>query len=256
MIEVESIDEGQLLLRVTGKLERNDIDRATRELNAAATDNEALNLLIDLSKFEGMTIEAVISDARYGLIHLSDLKRYQRIAVLTNADWLKSIVWIENQLFGGIDMRTFATDDEDLARGFVAGEDIPEPEYEPSVVRLASNQPNLVVFEIRDKIRAGDAGAMFGFLGDAYKQHGKVNLMVIVREYEGFELGMLFDTDTWKSKTGSISQIDQYAIVGGPPFLAATAQFVGSFLPITIKTFKLDELDEAWAWLGARALLT
>ena len=72
-------------------------------------------------------------------------------------------------------MRTFATDDEDTAKRFVAGEDIPEPEFEPSVVRLGSNRPDLIVFEIRDKVRSGDADAMFGFLTDALRAQLQVS---------------------------------------------------------------------------------
>ncbi|MEO0544092.1 MAG: STAS/SEC14 domain-containing protein [Pseudomonadota bacterium] len=256
MIEVETIGEGQLALRVKGKIERDDIVHAMKELNAATEANQAINLLIDMSEFSGMTVEALIADARFGFSHLSKLHHYKRVAVITDADWMKSIIWLENQLFRSIDIRTFAPEDADNAERFIAGHDIPEPKHEPSVIRLPSNRPDLMVFEIHDKLRRGDAQAVFGFLNDAYKQHGKIDLMVIIRDYEGFELGMLLDGATWKSKTNSITQIDQYAIVGGPPFLTATAQFVGSFLPVEIKTFELKELDEAWKWLGARRLLT
>ncbi|MEN0001411.1 MAG: STAS/SEC14 domain-containing protein [Pseudomonadota bacterium] len=256
MIEVETIADGQIALRVKGKLEKEDIASAIEALQDARAAYGNVNILVDLTGFAGMTLEALFADIGYGINHLSELKHFKRIAVITDADWIEALIWVENRLLRQTDMRAFEAEDAELARRFVDGEDIPEKDYEPSVIRLAGNRPDLIVFEVRDKMRNADAQAVFGFLDAAYQAYGKVDLMVIIREFEGFELGILFDAQNWKSKSTSIARINKYAVVGGPSFVAATAQFIGSFLPVDIKTFVLDDVEDAWAWVGARPLLT
>ncbi|MEL6435228.1 MAG: STAS/SEC14 domain-containing protein, partial [Pseudomonadota bacterium] len=225
------------------------------ELEAVRAEHGDLNVLIDLTGFSGMTAEALITDLRYGITHLSELKHYNRIAIITDADWISALVWIENRILRQTDMSCFELDEMDVAKRFIAGEEVPEKAYEPSLLRLASNRPDLIVFELRDKVRTADAHAMFGFLSAAYEMHEKIDLMIIIRDFALPDLSMLFDAETWKAKTGSFSHINKYAVVGGPAYVMSAAQVIGSFLPVDVKTFPLEEMDDAWTWLGARPLL-
>ncbi|MEL6919677.1 MAG: STAS/SEC14 domain-containing protein [Pseudomonadota bacterium] len=255
MIKLDTIADGQIHLAVEGKLEREDITTTISALEAARNEHNDVNVLIDMTGFAGMTAEALVADLRYGLGHLTELKHYKRIAIVTDADWIEALVWIEGRLLRQTDMRCFGSDEIDHAKVFVAGEDVPERHHDPSVIRIASDRADLIAFEIRDKVRTADAHAMFGFLNAAYEVYGKIDLMIIIRDFEGFELGMLFDGETWRAKSASLSHIDKYAVVGGPASLTSTAQFIGGFLPVDIKAFSLDEKDKAWAWVGARPLL-
>lgn len=255
MIKIDTIADGQLSIVIDGKVQREDITAAIDELNAALTEYGDLNVLVDLTGFEGMTIEAFIADARYGFSHLSELKHYKRIAVVTDADWIEALVWIENKVFRQSEIRCFEPEDMNTAKAFIAGDDVPAKEYEPSIVRIPADRPDLLAFEIRDRVRTADAKAIFGFMSAAYEEHGKIDLMVTIRDFEGFDAGMLFDAQTWKAKSMSLSHIRKYAVVGGPSYLVSTAQFIGGFLPVDIKAFTSDELDEAWNWIGARPAL-
>ena len=255
MITIETLSPGVLSLDVTGKLERADIEEAITEIEAAREEHTSVSLLIDLTGFAGMTAEALIADLRYGLSQISELDHYNRIAVLTGHEWIETLIWLEGKLFRTLKVRCFKPDERQRARAFVHGTDIPEPDRRPAIVRVPTDRANMLAFRITDKVRSSDAKAIMGFLTDAYQRHEKLDLMVIVDDFEGFDAQILFDAGTWSTKRESLSHVRRYAVVGGPSFIRNAASFFGAFMPVEIKAFERHEEDEAWQWLNAAPLL-
>lgn len=255
MIEIEKTADNVITMSVSGRIEKAGINEAVTMLDDMLAQMQTANILVDLTHYEGMSMEALIADTRYGLTHLNELNKYKRIAVITDKDWIEALIWLENKVFSQSDMRCFETDEREKAEAFVNGETIAPKEYAPSVTRIPTSRPDLLAFNIHDKIRGGDATAVFGFLNAAYDAFGKIDLLVAIDDYEGFELGMIFDAKTWKTKTASLSHINRYAIVGGPSFLTSTAQFMGAFMPVDIKVFAKGEMNDALKWLDEKPLL-
>jgi len=80
-------------------------------------------------------------------------------------------------------------------------------------------------------------------------------LLVVIDDFDGFELSLMFESDVWAGKWNAISKLRKYAVIGGPSFARGAASFFGSFLPMDIRTFERDHEKEAWSWLGAAPLL-
>ncbi|WP_306117771.1 MULTISPECIES: STAS/SEC14 domain-containing protein [unclassified Roseitalea] len=255
MIVVEELSPGVISLDVTGRLEKTDIEHAITELEAAREAHEKISLVVDLTGFAGMTAEALIADLRYGFSQINELDHYQRIAVLTGHEWIETLIWLEGKVFRSLDIRCFKPDERQRARAFANGMQVPPAARKPAIVRVPTDRADMLAFRITDKVRTADAKAVMGFLSDAYQRHERIDLMVIVDEFEGFEPKMLFEGATWSTKGSSLSHVRRYAIVGGPAALRSTASFMGAFMPVEIKAFERDEEDAAWKWLNAGPLL-
>lgn len=255
MITIETLAPGVLSLDVTGKLDKADIEHAIMELEAVREAHGRVSLLVDLTGFAGITAEALIADLRYGLAQVGDLDHYERIAVITGHDWIETLIWLEGRIFRSLDIRRFEPEERQRARAFANGMDMPPPARKPAIVRVPTDRADMLAFKIADRVRAADAKAVMGFLTDTYGRHDKIDLMVIVEKFDGFDPAILFDGGAWSAKAASLSHVGRYAVVGGPDYMRRTAALLGAFIPMEVRAFAREEEEAAWAWLNAAPLL-
>ena len=79
-------------------------------------DHEKVRLLYVLGgDFDGVTAGAIWDDTRVGFAHIT---RWEKIAVVTNKDWLRHSVDIFGYLIPG-DVKAFTTTEEAAARAWV-----------------------------------------------------------------------------------------------------------------------------------------
>lgn len=82
----------------------------------------------------------------------------------------------------------------------------------------------------------------------ALKEHAKVRLMYVVDEgFEGAEAGAMWD-DT-KLGIKHRHDFEKLALVGGAKWMAWLTKLCATFISGEIKTFSLEQLQEAWGWL-------
>jgi hypothetical protein len=82
------------------------------------------------------------------------------------------------------------------------------------------------------------------------KEHGKARLMYFVDEgFQGAEAGAMWD-DT-KLGIKHRHDFEKPALVGGAKWMEWLTKFCATFLTGEIKTFPLEQLQEAWIWLKA-----
>lgn len=124
-------------------------------------------------------------------------------------------------------------------------------ETPPSVRRIETDRDDAYAFEITGQIAATDIENMFGLLEGAYELHDQIDVLVLVHDYEGFDWSALWHEETYLDKARAFKHIRKYAFVGGAGWMKTGATLVRPFMPMEIRQFDLDELDEAWAWIGA-----
>lgn len=120
-----------------------------------------------------------------------------------------------------------------------------------SIVQTISPRPSLVVFEIRAKITKPDIEWMAHRIDAAFDAHKKIDLLLIMTNYDGAELGAIFDGDAAAVMTRSLAHVRRYGVVGAPGWARAMIELFKWVTPVEEKTFSLDELDKARAWIGA-----
>jgi stage II sporulation SpoAA-like protein len=116
MITIER-EEGVIVIGVFGELTLADVQRWEREVPGEHTAGAPVSLLIDLRDMLGATIDALLEDIKFSRHHSRDIRR---VAILSESPWPPLMAWLD-QFFLDAEVRVF--DDEDIARGWLAGEE-------------------------------------------------------------------------------------------------------------------------------------
>ena len=119
-----------------------------------------------------------------------------------------------------------------------------------SVIRRDSPRPDLLAFEIKDKITRADIEWMSARTDEAMQTLDKIDMLIIMSNFEGSDLGATFDGYAASVKVRSVAHIRRYVVVGAPAFAKAMITLSGFVLPIESKTFDLEDEQAAWAWLA------
>lgn len=118
-----------------------------------------------------------------------------------------------------------------------------------SLARRTSPRADLLAFDVRAKITKPDIEWMASQVDDAMKAHGEIDMLIIMSDFEGAELGATFDGYAVGVEARSVAYIRRYVVVGGPAFVRVMIKLSGLILPLETKTFDLADEQAAWAWL-------
>lgn len=120
----------------------------------------------------------------------------------------------------------------------------------PAIRRIDTDREDLCALEIVGHFTAADLENAYGLLQGAYEEHDKIDLLLLITRYEGFDWGAAFDQSTIRGKTQALRHIRKYAVVGGPAWMRIV---LGIFGPLTpVQTHHFDAEEAAWEWIGGR----
>lgn len=106
--------------RLTGTLTERDIAGIIADIETRFGRHEKIGVLIELAGLDDVTLRAVLRDLRYGLGKMTQLRRFPREAVVTDAGWVRRLVAIANPLVPFVELRSFPPGDLDRAMAWVA----------------------------------------------------------------------------------------------------------------------------------------
>lgn len=122
----------------------------------------------------------------------------------------------------------------------------------PAIRRIETDRDDLCALEIVGHFTAADLENTYGLLQGAYAEHEKIDLILRITHYDGFDWSAAFTEATIRGKTQALQHIRKYAVVGGPGWMKI---MIGIFSPLTsIETrhFDMDDEDAAWLWIAGR----
>lgn len=103
-------------------------------------------------------------------------------------------------------------------------------------------------FTVSGKVTSEDFDAISGPLEAFVSKHGKIKLLEIVEDFQGFDPMLL-----WKGMKLDIKiipHITQCAVVSDMGWISPLAKAAGAFMATKLRTFDLTELEAARAWLA------
>lgn len=124
MLEVLPGPEHVVSMRVSGRVETKDVERGIAAVEEALTRQGRIALYAEVA-ISGMTPGAFARDLGYGLRHLGELRRFARMAVVTDQKWMRRIIRAEGAILPWIEIRTFAEGERDEALAWAAAHDGP-----------------------------------------------------------------------------------------------------------------------------------
>ncbi len=86
----------------------------------------------------------------------------------------------------------------------------------PAIRRIDTDRDDLCALEVAGHFTSNDLENAYGLLEGAYAMHDKVDLLVRIKDYDGFDWGAVFDESTIRGKAQALRHIRNYAVVGGP----------------------------------------
>lgn len=125
-------------------------------------------------------------------------------------------------------------------------------ENPPNIRRIDTNREDAFAFKIVGHLSVSDAENFFGLLQGAYELHDKIDVLIILHDYEGFDWQAAFKQQTILGKTRALRHIRKYAIVGGSEWMGSMTTLFRPFFPMEMRHFETESEEEAWSWIGAQ----
>ncbi|MGO1536468.1 MAG: STAS/SEC14 domain-containing protein [Yaniella sp.] len=119
MIDALQLKDNLVTVNVSGTVDRDDWQKVTDLVNEALQQHDRVSVLADLTQLDAFTGGAVYEDTKLGITNLGSLDRFDKIAVLTDKQWLERGAQLAEKLVPGVDVRVFDTADTQQAQQWV-----------------------------------------------------------------------------------------------------------------------------------------
>jgi len=104
-------------------------------------------------------------------------------------------------------------------------------------------------FKISGEVEAEDYENLLPKLDAAIAAHGKINLLVVMEDYEGFD-GLEAAKADFRFGTQQYRQVERAAFVSDKKWMGRMVKIMDPFTRRTDeKTFDPGEIEAAWAWI-------
>jgi len=246
MIELMTdLPERVLGLRASGQVTAEDYKTIlVPAIEEKLTQHRKVRLLYVIGdEFKGYTGGAAWEDAKIGMKHLTS---FERVAVVTDVDWIESMVKAFGFAFPG-EVRVFDDDDLDEARRWIS-----EP---PSAGHLSFEligDKNVLILEPKGELEAADFERLSQKIDPHIDVTGALNGMMIVAEhfpgwddFAAFSSHLRFVRDHHK-------KIRRVAIVTDDRVVSTLPRIASRFVEAEIRAFPMSARDEALLWVGEK----
>jgi len=247
MIDIERLSPQAHRIAVYGEFRQDDAQKLVefaRERSEADGEGSVLLDLVSLARF---SFSAISEELAHLPALMSWLHALDRIAIVSDEDWIRSAARIESALLPGVRYEVYDADEADAARAWVLGES--DHPHGGAVRELDLDDPAIAAFELVGRIDREEAERTLARMRLHLAEPGCSRLMVVIRKWHGFDPEVALSNAVMSTKFDLMRDLDRYAVVGGPAWLRHTAQAMGALVRPEIRAFELDEQDEALSWL-------
>jgi hypothetical protein len=249
LLTINKSPEHVLAILFSSTVEKTEIETMAKACNDKLAANDRLGLLIDMSKWSDITGDAIIEDIKFEFGLLSKLSRFPRMAVVSNKQFVKAIMTFFDPLVPMTDIKVFGPNEYDKALAFASDLPAPKPVGKPSTRIIETGDPKLINYEIDGRLTMDDIERVVQPLQKAFEKDEKIDLLVRMKNYAGFDPSILIQPSVIAVKLSSIRYLRRYAIVGTEDWLKNLSGMFAWLSPIELKFFNVAQEDEAWAWV-------
>lgn len=237
-----------LAARIEGVLGRADLETYVERLADALERNEKTHLFVEITGFGGFDFRYIAEGFAQWSPILGKLRKLGRVAVVSDAAWLRWAARIESALLPHVSYETFRPHERDIALAWVQGE-----RSEPHAAALSlieTSKPGVVAFELDGKITAAEIHTISDRLRTSIESGQPLRVLGRIKHIGGIELEGL-NAEYLQLKRDALARLERYAIVGGPGWLRLWVQLLDPLFKAELRHFPAEEEAAAWAWLDA-----
>lgn len=246
MLEIiDGLPDSVLGLKASGKVSADDYRQVLAPALEALLSRQAKGRLLYVlgPEFEGFSGGAMWQDARVGLSHFSS---FERVAVVTDHDWLENLVNAFGFVLPG-EVRTFDCDDLQAARVWIA-----DSRPGGALEHELHTDAGVLVLRPKDELEVGDFQRVAADVDPFIAQRGSLaGLMIVAEEFPGWD-DFAAMTAHFRFVREHHRDIRRVALVTSDRFLAAVPRFAKHFLQAEVRRFAPDQEAAAFAWVSER----
>jgi hypothetical protein len=221
MIHAAMLTPNVMDVTLDGLVTQDDIAALRGAFDGFLSADGPLGLVVDMTRFDDMTEDAVAVDVRFELSMLPRLHRFDRVALISDKRMLHALVGWLDRFVPGTEARAFPPAERAAALAFVqaVADEAPDPH---AGLRMLPGGPDLVAYEITGTLGPKAADPVFARIESAAETGHKVDLMAVMTGFAWFDPHMLLDDDVYEGKLDALRTVRRYAIAGAPPGWAAS----------------------------------
>ena len=106
----------------------------------------------------------------------------------------------------------------------------------------------VVEITVNGVVTEKDMDDMIPQLEEFILRHGKIRLLEIVKEFDGFEVSLIWTRMSFNLE--HLSQITHVALVSDIGWLTPVTKAAAAISSVQLRSFQMDELEAARAWLS------
>jgi hypothetical protein len=252
MLEIVPSPPGVIAMRFSGTFDHNDVDKAKAFFEQPFAVGEKINLFIEVDSFTGIDIKELPRYIASAAPFLTKLEHLGRVAIVSDATWLRSLARVESALLPHVHYETFVNAEREQALAWVEGQSLLP--HGTTVTITETDSPNVVGFGIEGRPGAIELNALMDHFEELLQHHRTLRVLGRLKRFDGVAIGGILHREVLDVKRRSLSQVERFAIVGGPDWLGAWLSVLDFAFKIEIRHFQLTDETQAWAWLGAQPI--
>ena len=246
MIDIERISPKAHRMAVYGEITSEDTARFVAFAADQNAAGEGGNILIDMVSMAGFSWSAVAAELAHIPTLMQWLYRLDRIALVADEDWIRSMARLESALLPGVEYAVYDADEAEAARAWVLEE---SERPHTGAVSARDEGADVVVIELTGRLDRAESENGLDLVRARLDVTGARRLMVVVRKWHGFDPDAALSTHVMQGKLELLGRLDRYAVVGGPGWLRQMADTFGGLVKPEVRSFAEGEEAAALAWL-------
>jgi hypothetical protein len=119
MLAILDLGPNILGYRAEGKLESADIDRAFEVVDERLAAGGKIRVYTEVASLMGISLNALWDDFRQSIQHWNVIPRIEKVALVTDIEWLRRAAHWEDRMFRGLQIQAFTLDERDEAHAWL-----------------------------------------------------------------------------------------------------------------------------------------
>ena len=224
MLKIIPTKDNVIALSYSGEITAKDIDESYELITKKFEGDQKISAFFELCDDLDIEAAAIWRDFKRAPELLGKIRQFERVAMVASESWIRAVGKVEELAlsFSDIELHVYDEGERDYALAWVKGD--VEESHASSVHEFETGDPNLFGFEITGKLRKDDMEFAKQIMDNFTDDNPPRNLIAILKDYHGFELSILADTEMINLKRKTMKHLDRYAIVGAPGWVERFAR--------------------------------
>jgi len=254
MLEILEAPKHLVAFKLSKELTAEDVDRSTKVLTDALKEQERINIFTEIDSSVSLTLEGLWRDLVNSVSTFGLIKKINRLAVVSGSPVYSALLRVEGLVFSSIEMRVFRPEQRDEAFAWASKKPdaLPKPEPPKRALHfIQTSSESVVAYEIDGRVTEEDVKESVKTLKSKFEQHEKINILVRMKNFKGYDLAALLNDELYRVKYQSLSKVERYAVIGAPTWMRNFLELIDPAFKVKIQVFDADEEEAAWEWVGA-----